>query len=98
MPYRIVFLEIAEKELLKLDKELQHNISTKIIKKLAVNPKQGKHLFKDFWEIKAQNYRLYYSIKDDAIVIEKIEYEGEVTIHKIGTKDSQKRDVKSISR
>lgn len=96
MIYRIEIGETANKELSKIkDKKLQKNIKNKI-KQLKYNPKKGKHLFKNFYELKAKNYRIYYVIYKGIIVIEDIEYSGKAIIRKIGTKDSQKRDIKSL--
>lgn len=94
MIYRVDIEDKAQKKLDKLkDKILKKNIINKI-NELSHNPRKGKHLFKNFYELKAKNYRIYYAIFRGIVVIENIE--GIVKVMDIGTKDRQKRDIKSL--
>lgn len=96
MIYHIEFRETANKDIFSLkDKELIKNIINKI-GELRYNPTKGKHLFKNCYELKAKNYRVYYFIYKGILVIAQIEYAGKVRIERLGTKDSQERDIQSL--
>lgn len=96
MIYLIEIGETAQKQISKLkDRILQKNIKNKI-KQLKYNPKKGRHLFKNCYELKANNYRVYYKVYRGIIVVEQIKYSGKVKIEKLGTKNSQKRDLKFL--
>ena len=79
MKYLVEFETGVEKDISKLGASLSNNIFAKI-RELAHNPKKGKHLFSNFWELKATNYRVYYAIFRGIIVVEKVSYEGKVRI------------------
>lgn len=96
MRYFIEFTEKADKELNSLmDKRLRKNIWNKI-QQLKTNPKKGKHLFKNIYELKAKNYRIYYELFRGIVVIAKVEYKGKLMVKRIGTKNTQKRDVRKV--
>ena len=74
------------------DKVLIKDIWKKITA-LGSYPTKGKHLFKNFYELKSRKYRVYYSVHHGTVIIEKIEYPGRVHVNGIGDKDSQKKDI-----
>ena len=96
MIYKVEIEKKVEKQIDKLkDNELKKDIKSKIIE-LRHNPRKGDHLFKNFYELKAKNYRVYYAIFRGIIVIENIHYDGLVHITDFGDKDSQKRVISSL--
>ena len=42
--------------------------------------------------------RIYFSVMPEMVTINKIEYEGLVPVHKIGTKKTQKKDIRNLKR
>lgn len=79
MIYRIEVEKRVHKQLDKIkDKTIQKDIKNKI-RQLKYNPRKGKHLFRNYYELKAKNYRIYYAIFRGMIVIENITYAGTVT-------------------
>ena len=96
MIYRIEIGKTADKKIGNLkDRILKKNIKSKI-RSLKNNPKKGKYLFKNFYELKAKNYRIYYAIFKGIIVIEDVEYDGKIVVRDVGTKNTQTRDLKSL--
>ena len=95
MKYFIEIGKTAQKQIEWLDKRLRINIEKKI-EQLKYNPTKGKHLFKNFYELKAKNYRIYYSLFRGIIVIEKVYYSGKIVVRKVGTKNRQKQDVRRL--
>jgi hypothetical protein len=95
LKYYIEYEEGVKKSIIKIrDNVLIKDIFAKI-DELEDNPRKGKHLFDNLYELKAKNYRIYYRIFKGIVEIEKIVYEGKVTVNKVGSKDSQQRDLKS---
>lgn len=95
MRYLVEMTERADKNISKLDNGIQENIKNKI-RQLSKNPRKGKHLYKNFYELRAKNFRIYYELFRGIIVIEKIKYDGKVQVQKVGTKNTQKRDVRRM--
>ncbi len=104
MPY---FLEItidASRQLAKLDNSIREMIKAKI-NSLRENPEIGKPVGRSqtldamVWELRmfSPNVRIYYTVHKHEIVIEEIVYEGTVRVHKIGGKNSQRRDINGLS-
>lgn len=93
MRYYVEVTDNAKKEIRKLDRSVQVNIKNKI-NELQNNPFKGKHILGNFYELKAKNFRVYYEVFRGIIVVEKVEYEGKVKLHGVGTKDCQRRDIK----
>ena len=50
------------------------------------------------WELRHRNIRIYYSIEGQFIVVEEVAYEGTVLVHRLGTKNRQKRDIAEVKR
>ena len=96
MLYIIDYTLIVERQLLKLDKTTRDIILRKINKLQTTPSKRGKHLTKNLYELKHKNYRVYYVIFHGVVVIDKITYQGKVIVAKIGTKNTQKKDVKEL--
>ena len=95
MNYYVEFEEGVAKDISKLkDNVLIKDIYSKI-GALALNPIKGKHLFDNLYELKAKNYRVYYRVFKGVVEIEKVVYDGKVSVNKLGSKDSQQRDLKS---
>lgn len=42
--------------------------------------------------------RIYYSVLPGIVIVDKIEYEGVVPVHKVGTKKTQRRDIVDVKR
>jgi len=96
MNYFIEISETAEKQLSKIkDRRLKSNILNKI-KSLESNATKGKYLFKNYYELKSMNYRIYYSVYKGIVIIKNITYIGKIKVNKIGTKNSQERDLQSL--
>ena len=69
MVYILKFGKKFDKEFNKLDKSLQDQISNEI-DQLKINPYIGKPLgYKFFREKKVKNYRFYYLIYDEYVVV-----------------------------
>ena len=47
----------------------------------------------ELWELRCSSHRVYYTVENRFIVIENIEYEGNIDVKKGGNKNSQKRDI-----
>lgn len=93
MIYLIEFSPIVEKQLKKLDENTRFILLKKIYK-LEINPIDKKHLIsKDYYELKHKNYRVYYKVMHGIILVEKVTYKGRVIIERLGTKNSQKKDI-----
>jgi mRNA-degrading endonuclease RelE of RelBE toxin-antitoxin system len=97
------FVEItidASRQLSKMDNSIRERIKAKI-NSLKNNPDIGKPIgrseFLDamVWELRlfSPNVRIYYTVHKHEIVIEEIIYEGNVRVHKIGDKRSQRKDI-----
>ncbi len=96
MNYYVEVPEEVKKQINSLkDNELAKNIWGKI-NSLEHNPTKGKHLFKQFYELKAKNYRVYYSVHHGIVLIEKFTYLGRIKILDVGNKNSQRRDSPSL--
>lgn len=94
MIYYIEFSELFKEQIKKIkDKELRNNILNKV-NQLKDNPKKGKYLKENLYELKAKNYRIYYRIYRGIVEFVKISYPGYINVERIGTKDSQNRDIK----
>lgn len=103
MPYCVEISEEAKQQLDKLDKSIGDRIYRKI-NVLSENPKMGKPLVRSsrlktmIWELRmfSPNIRIYYTIHEGVVIIEKISYEGNVRVHRIGDKRSQRRDIDDL--
>lgn len=95
MKYFIEFEEGVTKDISKIkDPVLIKDIYSKI-SALADNPTKGKYLFDNLYELKSKNYRVYYRIFKGIVEIEKVVFQGKIHINKVGSKDSQQRDLQS---
>ena len=96
MYYYLDFSERFNKEFDNLrDKKLKDDITTKI-SALETNPRKGKNLGGNLYELKAKNYRVYYEIHTGVIEIKSIKYMGKVFMRFLGDKDSQRCDIASL--
>jgi len=87
--YNIFTTEEFDKNYNKLDSELQRQVK-KAIDQLESNPHAGKPLgYIFFREKKIMNYRIYYLIYDEKIV---------VFVITIGTKKDQQQSIDKIKR
>jgi mRNA interferase RelE/StbE len=69
MKYKIFTTEEFDKRYKKLDKQLQRDIA-KEINQLEENPFSGKPLnYKFFREKKVMNYRIYYLVYEEYVVV-----------------------------
>ncbi|MFT4326673.1 MAG: hypothetical protein ACMXYK_04180 [Candidatus Woesearchaeota archaeon] len=112
MYYKIKLEKKAKKFIHKLD-EQQKNLVTKSIDKLAEAPfpKNKSHILKlagssMLCELAIKKIRVYYTIENQFVVIEEIEYDGIVTIldgkhnHKTGNSSfpNQQKDIKKFKK
>jgi mRNA-degrading endonuclease RelE of RelBE toxin-antitoxin system len=96
--YFVEYEEGVRKSIDKLkDKVLIADIKSKI-DALESNPFKGKCLYKNLYELKAKNFRVYYLVYQGVVVIESVEYDGRVFVKSVGDKDSQFDDVKQQKR
>jgi len=80
--------KLGRKEELSFKKrfdELQHN-------------KKGYRLLDVFknielWELRCSSHRVYYTVENGFIVIENIEYDGNINVDKAGNKNTQNKDI-----
>ncbi len=87
--YKILTTEQFDRDFEKLDKSLQMQVA-KEIEKLAENPFSGKPLgYKFFREKKIGNYRFYYLIYENEIV---------VFVIAISTKKDQQTAINTIKK
>jgi mRNA-degrading endonuclease RelE of RelBE toxin-antitoxin system len=96
--YLVELSQTASKELDKLDKETRKSIHKKIFTKLGENPYNAEYEGDGIWELKGQNFRAYYTIKEGVVFVDLVEFKGKVMVHKIGTKNSQDRDLSRLKR
>jgi mRNA-degrading endonuclease RelE of RelBE toxin-antitoxin system len=94
LKYLVEFEEGVEKDIYKIRDNVLIKDIYKKIGELSTNPMKGKHLFDNLYELKSKNYRVYYYVFKGIVEIEKVVYDGKVKVNKLGTKDSQKRDLK----
>ena len=67
--YKIFTTEEFDKDFMKLDKSLQIQVQ-KEIEQLKINPHTGKPLgYKFFREKRVKNYRIYFLIYEDNVVV-----------------------------
>ncbi len=71
--YKVVYLDVVEKDLKRLDKSIRKKIMDKIDKVLAKDPHGlGKPLtgpFKGFWRYRKDDFRVIYKISEKEILI-----------------------------
>ena len=76
MSYDVEYSSRARRQLKKLDKSIARQV-LKAIEKIAENPLMGKPLSNIFKNKRSEHtgkYRVVFSIKDNAIIIAKIEH------------------------
>lgn len=82
MTYQVEVLEVCQKRVRKLSKELQERF-LKRAKKLADNPKQGKPLRNElhgYWELYFEkSFRILYTIDEESqkVVVEAIKHKDQ---------------------
>jgi mRNA-degrading endonuclease RelE of RelBE toxin-antitoxin system len=87
MPYQVFTTDEFDKKYKKLDKQLQRQIA-KEIDQLEENPFVGKQLSYPFFrEKKVKNYRIYYLIYEEHVV---------VFVITISTKKDQQHEIDKI--
>lgn len=45
----------------------------------------------ELWELRCQNHRIYYTVENQFIVIENIEYEGNINVERASNKNRQQK-------
>ena len=45
----------------------------------------------ELWELRCQNHRIYYTVENQFIVIENIEYEGNINVNRASNKNRQQK-------
>lgn len=96
MKYNVRITDNVLKYLEKLSKDIKEKVLDRI-DELEENPKRGRLLDKsgmvDLRELKYGSFRIYFTIENKFVVINDIEYEGEVEVSEIGKKNDQKRKI-----
>ena len=80
MPYKIEYSPLAFEQLKKLEKPIQKQIIARL-EKLSENPELAKPLsnvFKNYRSERIGKYRIVFSIKQDTLIIAKIEHRKNV--------------------
>ena len=102
--YYILVKENAKRFLDTLDSNIKMQI-TKAFVSLQTDPmRKGKilgGLFSGvtFFEKKifvGKGYRIYYTVSFERVTVLKIDYEGTITVHRTGSKKTQKKDIKKL--
>ena len=50
----------------------------------------------ELWELRCQSHRVYYTFENGFILIESVEYAGDVVVSRAGNKNTQKRDIQTM--
>ena len=101
MKYKLKVEKCVIRYLKKLGKS-QSNYFTRKIDKLKEN-KKGYRLLDvyrniELWELRCSSHRIYYTVENKFIIIENIEYEGNISVSKAGTKNRQIEIIKKMKK
>lgn len=88
----------AQKKLDKLDKESRINIFKKIEKLKGGQINNKDHIRGNLFEFYSDSHRVYYFVFRGMVVISDIVYDGKILIKDVGTKNTQKKDIKRLCR
>ena len=102
----ILIKDSAQHEIDEFDRSTRRQIY-KAIRSLKFDPEhKGKPLGSfnsgmHFYEkriFSGGGIRIYYSVDDEKVVIVEIQYLGKTTIHKVGHKKNQRKDIANLKR
>ena len=101
MKYRVK----VEKDVVKYLKKLgtsQYSYFKRRFKKLQ-DDKRGYRLLSksgriELWELRSLSHRVYYTVENGFIVIDNIEYEGNISVLTCSNKNQQQRTIDKLKR
>jgi len=92
-----------EKQVFKYIKKLGNKEETYLKRRFnnLENSKKGYRLLDvhkniELWELRCSSHRVYYTVENGFIVIENIEYDGDINISHAGNKNTQKKDINKL--
>jgi len=101
MRYKVKIEKQVFKYIRKLGKREEHYFKRRFDK--LQEDKKGYRLLDvnkniELWELRCSSHRVYYTVENEFIVIENIEYDGNIVVKSGGNKNSQSRDINYLKK